>query len=193
MEHALGVKELHYAATPFVFVTDQDAAQTQLDSSEIVSIYDGRKTRWNDGTPLRIILRPETEADTTLIQKYIPGMQQAMAKAYARRGPPIAITDQDAADKVQMIKGALGMSTMSLILGEHRPLKAFSFNGISPTVENLANGSYPMSKNLYLVIGHHPKAEALRFIDFIFSAEGMDILKRTGHLVVVRQDMPAKP
>lgn len=183
-ERALGAKEWAYAKTPFVFATDQKSPQTQLTFAEIIGIYDGTMMKWKDGTAIRIILRPETETDTVLLKKYIPGLDAAMKKAYQRRGPPIVTTDQDAADSIQKMAGAVGPSTLALILGENRPLKSLALNGIAPTVENIANGTYPMTKSLYLVTGVHPKAEAQHFIDFMRSKEGAAILRRTGHLVL---------
>ena len=183
-ERALGAREWTYAKTPLVFATDQKSPQTQLTSAEIIGIYDGTVTQWRNGAAVRIILRPETDADTVILEKNIPGMDAAMKKAYQRRGPPIAMTDQNAADKIQMIAGAVGPSTLALIIGENRPLKALVFNGIAPTVENIANGTYPMTKSLYLVTGPHPRAETQHFIDFMRSREGAAILRRTGHLVL---------
>ncbi|MEO8332586.1 MAG: substrate-binding domain-containing protein [Gallionella sp.] len=182
-ERAKGAQEWLYARTPFVFATEQQLPQTQLTLKEIIGIYDGSLTKWKDGTTIRIILRPETETDTALLKKYIPGMEAAMGKAYLRRGPPIATTDQDAADKIQQISGAVGSSTLALILGENRPLKALAINGIAPTLENLANGTYSMTKPLYLITGAHLTAEAKRFVDFMRSKEGATILQHTGHLV----------
>lgn len=183
-EREQGAKEWAYAKTPFVFAVDQKSSQTQLTFKEIIGIYDGSMSQWKDGTTVRLVLRPETETDTVLLKQYIPGMEPAMRKAYQRRGPPIATTDQDAADKIQKIAGAVGPSTLALILGENRPLKALALNGVAPTVENIGNGTYPMTKSLYLVTGTHPKAETQHFIDFIRSKEGAAILRRTGHLVL---------
>lgn len=183
-ERQQGMQEWAYAKTPLVFAIDQKSPQTQLTSAEIIGIYAGTMTKWKDGSTVRLILRPETETDTLLLKQYIPGMKAAMEKAYKRRGLPIATTDQDAADNIQKIAGAVGPSTLALILGENRPLKALAFNNVAPSIENIGNGTYPMTKSLYLISGPHPKAAAQRFIDFIRSKEGLAILQRTGHLVL---------
>lgn len=183
-ERKQGVQEWAYAKTSFIFATDQKSPQSQLTSAEIIGIYNGSVTKWKDGTTVRLILRPETETDTLLLKKYIPGMEAAMGKAYKRRGLPIATTDQDAADMIQKIPGAVGPSTLALILGENRPLKALALDNVAPTVENIGNGTYPMTKSLYLVTGSRPKAEVQRFISFIRSNQGTAILQRTGHLVL---------
>lgn len=183
-ELAQGIKEWAYAKTPFVFAVNKNLPQANLDFNEVIGIYDGSLLRWKNGSAIRVILRPETESDTLLLQQFIPGMDIALAKAYKRRGPPLAVTDQDTADKIQKIAGAVGPSTLALILGENRPLKALALNNVPATVENMANGTYPMSKTLSLVTATNPSKEVQNFIDFIRSAEGSAILSRTGHLVL---------
>ena len=186
-ELAQGAKQWNYAKTPFVFATHQQVTQANLTTAQIISIYNGTMTRWEDGTTIRLILRPDTETDTVLLKQYIAGMDVAMGLAFQRRGPPIAATDQDTADNIQKISGAMGPSTWALILGENRPLKGLALNNIAPTVANIANGTYPMIKSLYLVTPPQPKAEALSFINFMRSKEGVAILQRTGHLVLAAQ------
>jgi phosphate transport system substrate-binding protein len=183
-ELAQGLTEWAYAKTPFVIATNIQSSQTQLTTAELVGIYDGTITKWKDGTPARIVLRVEVETDTLLLKKHIPGMDAAMIKAYQRRGPPVAETDQDTADKIQAIKGAIGPSSLALILGENRPLKALTLNGVVPTVENIANGAYPMTKSLFLITHARQSAEVRRLIDFMRTKEGAAILRRTGHLVL---------
>lgn len=179
-----GITESAYAKTPFVLAVKKNLFQTELDFNEVIGIYDGSLSRWKDGSAIRVILRPATESDTLLLQKFIPGMDVAMEKAYKRRGPPLAVTDQDTADKIQKISGAVGPSTLALILGENRPLKALALNNVPATVENMANGTYPMSKTLSLVTAANPGKEVQSFIDFIRSGEGSAILSRTGHLML---------
>ena len=179
-----GITESPYAKTPLVFAVHKKLSQTELTFNEAIGIYDGSLSQWTDGTTIRVILRPATESDTVLLQQFIPGMDVAMEKAYKRRGPPLAVTDQDTADKIQKIAGAVGPSTLALIWGENRPLKALALNNVPATVENMANGTYPMSKTLSLVTATNPGKEVQNFIDFIRSGEGSAILSRTGHLVL---------
>lgn len=186
-ERALGALEWAYAKTPLVLATHQNSGQTDLTRAQLIAIYDGTLQTWKDGTTARLVLRPEAETDTELLKKYIPGMDVALAQAYQRRGPPIALTDQDAADMIQAIPGAVGPSTLALILSENRPLKALTLDSVAPTAESLGNGSYMMSKNLYLITRTHPQETVQRFIDFMRSKEGVAILQRTGHLVLMQK------
>lgn len=186
-ERKQDIQEWAYAKTPFVFAVHQKSPQTQLTSAEIVAIYAGTLTKWKDGTAIRLVLRPQTEADTILIRQVIAGMEAALEKAYERRGLPIATTDQEAADNIQKFIGGVGPSTLALILAENRPLKALTFNNVAPTVANLSSGAYPypMSKSFYLITAINHKTEVQGFINFMRSEQGIAILQRTGHLVLI--------
>lgn len=183
-ERRSGLLELPYAKTALVFAVASHSRASALTTAQLIDIYKGIKTTWDDGSAIRIVLRPETDNDTVLVKKYIPGMETALAHAYQRRGVPIAATDQDAADNIQSIPGGLGTISLSLILGEDRPLKALIIDGISPTAEAVENGSYPMAKTLYFIMPPQPDKWVERFIDFVFSEQGERILMQTGHVVM---------
>ncbi|MEM0095863.1 MAG: phosphate ABC transporter substrate-binding protein [Candidatus Bathyarchaeia archaeon] len=55
---------------------------------------------------------------------------------------------------------------------------------VYPTVESIAKGEYPISRYLYLVTNGQPKSGSLadRFIDFVRSKEGQQIVEANGYL-----------
>ena len=185
-EIELGMRALFYAKTPLVFAVSRDHPYDSISREQLIGFYAGKSTRWPDGIAVRPILRPESDSDTLIFKSLSPEVSGALAKASLRRGVPVAITDQDAADLIEAAPGALGTSTLAVILGEKRPLKALALDGIIPTTEALYDGSYPLFKSLYLVIRTDPPDPARAFIRFVVSDHGVHILRKTGHLVVDR-------
>lgn len=55
-------------------------------------------------------------------------MPQAIETATQRKGLPFAVSDQNAADTIEKVPGALGASTLAQLLTENRPLKALRLN-----------------------------------------------------------------
>ncbi len=55
---------------------------------------------------------------------------------------------------------------------------------ILPTTDSIADQTYPMSRYLYLVTNERPESGSLtdRFMDFIYSAAGQDIVEQNGFL-----------
>ena len=76
---------------------------------------------------------------------------------------------------------------LALILAEQRPLKALSLDGVAPTPDAMADGSYPLTKTFAMVTGPAPGELAKRFIAFVYSDEGAVILRRTGHLELAHE------
>jgi phosphate transport system substrate-binding protein len=49
---------------------------------------------------------------------------------------------------------------------------------VKPTIENILNNSYPISRALYLCISDKHRAEAKKFIEFALSPKGQEIVKK---------------
>lgn len=71
-------------------------------------------------------------------------------------------------------------------------VKALAIEGISPTPENLAQGSYHLIRPVYLVIPDRPSEEAQNFVDFVLSEEGQEVVaERYGRVEIIRCVAPA--
>jgi phosphate transport system substrate-binding protein len=182
-ERAAGASQLEYGRTPFVFAVSTRSNAKAVTLEQVVGMYAGTTRFWPDGTPVRLVLRPESDADTEYTNNVSASMRAALSEARKRPGVTVSITDQDAADDLEKIPGALGTSSLAVILSEGHALRALRLDGIEPTVRNLALGSYPYDKRLYFVTGARPSAAAQRFIAFAQSHAGRRILARTGHWV----------
>ncbi|HQT29823.1 MAG TPA: substrate-binding domain-containing protein [Thiobacillus sp.] len=179
-EREQNLAEREVARTPLVLASMRAHAGFTL--SDIVRVYDGTLQTWPDGSPLRPILRPESDSETALLRAISPEIDRALTAAHARPGVHIAITDQDSADAIEHIPGGLGPSTLALILSEQRKIRALPLNGVAPSVAALRRGSYPYFKPLYLVTPQNPSGPARAFAAFIQTRQGARILSDNGYL-----------
>lgn len=179
-EAAAGLIPVEYGRTPFVVVTNK-AGITEMSVAQLVEIVSGRVSQWKDGAPIRLVLRPTSDHDNTLLSNFSPEMKQAVAAAHAREGMVIGVTDQDSANEAERLPGSIGTSSLALLLSENRKLQPIAINGVKPTIQTLAQGSYPYVKPMYIVTKGKPTAHVQRFIDFTMSAEGRELLARLGH------------
>jgi phosphate transport system substrate-binding protein len=130
-----------------------------------------------------LVLRPESEIDTVILKQISPEMNEAVKTALSRRGMIMAMTNQESDDLVETITGSLGVSTLSQIISEKRSSKIISFNGVTPSVRTPADGTYPFVKPFYMVTPSMTSAPVQRFIDFVRSPTGRQILLENGHWV----------
>jgi phosphate transport system substrate-binding protein len=181
-EAAGGARSVEYARTPFVFATAISASAQGITTAELVDIYLGKQTLWPDGAKIRLVIRPTGDNDSEMVRNISPEMRSAERYAEQRKGLLFAVTDTEAADNLERVPGALGPSSLALIASEKRALKALALNGVVPTTAALADGSYPLGKSFYMVVGPRPSSAVQGFVDFVRSPPGREILTRTEHL-----------
>lgn len=177
---------LEYARAPSVLAVSKTSSITTLSTDELINIYNGTLTHWPDGSLIRPIMRQPGDDNTQQLNALSAELAQAIEKAGTRSGLPFAYTDQEAVEKLESIPGSIGVTTLALLLSEKRFLHPLIINNIEPSVENLANGSYPdaLVKHFYLVVPKHTSEKVQHFIDFIRSDKGAQILTDNGHLVI---------
>jgi phosphate transport system substrate-binding protein len=182
-ESKLGVSQLEYARTPFVFAVSARSAVNAITRRELADIYSGRMAKWPDGSTIRVVLRPASDIDTAMVKALSPGIGQGVSAAEKRPGVQFSVTDQDAAGDLERIPGAIGPSSLALILSERRALKALKLDGVEPTPANAAGKAYPLYKQMFFVTGAKRPAAVERFIDFVRSPAGRRILADNGHWI----------
>jgi phosphate transport system substrate-binding protein len=179
-ERKLGAVEIEFARTPFVLAVSTNAKITSITTREIADIYAGSMVAWADGSPVRIVLRLASDIDTEIIKNMSVEIRRGVLIAAARPGTRIAVTDQEAADDLERLPGAIGPTTLAQILSERRALRALKIDGREPTPKNAAAGVYPYYKRLFMVTGAKRTAAAERFIAFVQSPAGLQIIARNG-------------
>ncbi len=182
-ERKLGLSQLEYARTPFVFAVSTVSDVSEVTRQELADIYSGKTVKWPDGTRVRVVLRPANNMNTAIVKGIGPEIEQGVLLAQKRPGVQFVVTDQEAADSLERIPGAIGPTTLAVILSERRSLRALKLDGVEPTPANAAAKLYPLYKPLYLVSGAKPSAAAERFVAFVQSAAGRKILSQNGHWI----------
>jgi len=179
-----------YGRSPFIFATSKKNPALNLTTLDLVDLWSLKRTTWPDGSRLRLILRPATDSDTALLKSISPAMAEAVKSALAREGMKIALSDSDSADTLETIEGALGTSSLALIISEKRSLKALAVNGVTPSPRTITDGTYPYFKSMYLLTGPKPSQATQEFVSFVRSARGREILGQLGHWAVERKISP---
>jgi phosphate transport system substrate-binding protein len=182
-ETALGLTAVHFARTPLVFITSLDDPPN-LNSADIAGLFAAVQPRWPDGTPLSVILRTASDADSLLVQDLFPGLREALEAARIRPELPVTPTDQDNATLAEQLPGSLVQAGLSQILVEKRDLRVVTLDGVAPTLANLENGTYPYEKRFYLVFPDRKAATAEALLGFMRSDSGRGVLRDSGSLLV---------
>lgn len=61
-------------------------------------------------------------------------------------------------------------------------IKLLAVNGIAPTVDNIRNGIYPYTVDVYMVTREHPTAETQKLVDWFLSPQGQQLVQDVGYV-----------
>lgn len=182
-ENTPGTVAVEFGKTPLVFATGNKNPVSDVTGRDLIEIYSGRKITWPSGERLRLVVRPEADSDTDVLKSISPAMEEAVKSALAREGMKMAITDSDSADAIESMPGGFGTSTLALILSEKRSLKALLLNGVAPSAKSITDGSYPLFKTFYVLTRTNSPEPARKFVAFVLSPRGREILLRLEYWV----------
>lgn len=183
-ERAQGVVDIRYAKTPYVFGVNRSVKRAGITLATAVDIYAGKRKRWEDGSRIRPILRPPMDSDIPVLKNMSREMAAAVDIAMRREGMVVAMTDQDAADAIEITPGAFGATTLALILSEGRGIRALALNGTVPSTRAILDGSYPFTKTFCMMTRQNPPPAVRRFVEFVRSPKGAAILAKYGQIAV---------
>ncbi|PID40702.1 MAG: phosphate ABC transporter substrate-binding protein [Proteobacteria bacterium] len=180
-ESKKGIVAIEYARTPTIFAVSNKTKVDAVTQSQLVDIYKGVLKKWPDGSTIRPLVRQAKDDNSKQIKALSPELDKAMDIAIANKNFLFAATDQEAVDMIEKTPGCFGVTALALILSEKRDIHALTFDGVAPTVEACIAGDYPIVKRFYFIL---PKAgrsaQVNAFLDFVFSKEGVEILKQNG-------------
>ena len=157
----------------------------QLTVDELADIFSGKITNWKEvnGEDLSIIiLSREVNSGTHLYFK-----EHILRKGDPNRNDEFADSallmpsSQAIADEIAQNKNAIGYYGMGYITATQKPVAVAKDKNspyVIPTIENVVNGSYYISRPLLLYTNGEPKGPVKSFLDFVLSQEGQEIVRQ---------------
>lgn len=179
-KHA-GLRVSAWARTPLVLATSNGELAGGLNVALLVDILRMRRTTWDDGARIRLVLRIPQETDTMLLAGLSPELKRALDAYLSSPGAVVADTDVDAIDLLARTPGSLGTTTLGLAALRGSHISPLSFEGVTPSLKTLADGSYPLAKELYLMAGDKPSPQLQRFMAWLVSPAVAQRLREFEH------------
>lgn len=184
-ERRLGLDIAECARTPLALAVRTGSPLSGLGRDQFVRILGGGAGAWLQGQRMRPILRPVNDTESILIRKEFPEIGAAIEQTVATRvDATVALTSQEAANLIEKIPGAIGFVPLGLIRSERRQIKVLPFDGVLPSAENVANGSYPLVMDICLVTRPDAPERVRKFVEFVASGPGRRILEESGNFAI---------
>jgi phosphate transport system substrate-binding protein len=177
------LKPITIARDGIALIVHPSNSVSQLTVEEVKGIYDGTYTNWSDlgGEDMKIVVVGRDSASGTreffwehVMKKedFVAGMLEKNSNGAVKQ-------------TVTQTPGAIGYVGLGYI---DSTVKALNIKAgdkeVKPTIDNVKNGSYPISRSLYLLVNGEPQGLAKDFIDFILSDEGQAIVEEEGFVPV---------
>lgn len=154
-------------------------AVNNLQTSQLKAIYSGKVTNWQElgGSNAKIVVldRPEDESGKRLLREYYLGKKLKNApEAVIMRHEPELI------NALNNTLNSIGTFSLAYAISNELSVKRLRLNNIEPTPENVQTGKYKMMRKLGIVCSKKPTAKTQAFLDFIFSLQGQEVLRKSG-------------
>lgn len=166
-----------------VYVNESSPIQ-ELTLAQLKSIYTGQITNWKDlgGPETRIILYSRENNSGTYVYFKDNVLQGEDFSATAQNMPgTAAVVNAVAKDKNGIgYGGAAYGKGIRFVKVKSDATSA----GYEPTPENVKNGSYPITRFLYLYTRSRPTGPLKEYIDWILSDQGQEVVTKVGYFPV---------
>ncbi|MFA6281973.1 MAG: phosphate ABC transporter substrate-binding protein [Candidatus Omnitrophota bacterium] len=183
--------EVKVALDGLAVVVNPGNPVNKLTIDQLAQIFTGKITNWKDlgGQDMRIvILSREVNSGTHVyFKEHVLRKNDSNAKDEFAPGALMLSSSQAIADEVAGNTGAIGYYGMGYISSKQKPVmlaKNDKSEYEMPSIENVVNGKYPISRPLFLYANGEPKELTKKFIDFCLSKEGQDIVLKTDFVPV---------
>ncbi len=163
----------------------------RLTLAQLADIFTGRAANWKEfgGRDEKIVLlsREVNSGTHVYFKEHVLRKGNANGKEEFAPGALLLSSSQAIADEVAGNSAAIGYYGMGYISNKQKAVsvaKNDKSEYINPTIENVLDGKYPISRPLFLYTNGEPQGLVKRFVDYSLSKEGQDIVVKTDFVPV---------
>jgi phosphate transport system substrate-binding protein len=157
---------------------------SELTLDQLKGIYIGKTTNWKDlgGEDAKIVLYGRENSSGTYSyfkDNVLKGLDFA-AQTQTLPGTAAIV------NAVSKDKYGIGYGGAAYAKGVKycKVKKDAATSGYEPTLENIKNGKYPVSRYLYWYVRNKPTGEIKKLVDFALSPQGQEIVTKVGYFPV---------
>jgi len=190
-QKAINPNEIKVALDGLAVVVNLNNLITKLTLTQLADIFTGRISNWKElgGKDEKIvILSREVNSGTHVyFKEHVLRKNDPNSKEEFAPRALLLSSSQAIADEVAGNSAAIGYYGMGYISAKQKPIavaKDETSEYEAPTIENVVNGKYPISRPLFIYTNGLPQGLVKKFVDFVLSKEGQDIVLATDFVPV---------
>jgi phosphate transport system substrate-binding protein len=192
-EKGINPYEIKVAMDGLAVVVNPKSPISRLTLDQLARIFTGKITNWKeiggDDKKIVILSREVNSGTHVYFKEHVLRKGDPNSKEEFAPSALLLSSSQAIADEVAGNTAAIGYYGMGYISAKQKAVlvaKDEKSEYIAPTVENVINGKYPISRPLFLYTNGSPQGLVKKFIDFVLSGEGQDIVLKTDFVPIKR-------
>ena len=186
----LGLVDTSVARDAIVFVINKNVPISNLTTQHLRDIYQGRIKNWKEvggpDAPIRPFAHIMCGNREEVMRQYLVGernYKEGRVGIDNSRFAPWVTNIKDETDVCKTVAStpySIAPVSRSMVEGN---VKVIAIDGVVPTTENIASEKYPVVRYLHIVTKGYPEGATKRFIDFLRSPRGQELLAKEGKIV----------
>lgn len=153
---------------------------TELSIEQLGKIYRGEITNWKEvGGPDKAIVvlsRDSSSGTYEYFKEVVVGKESNFAK-----GAKLLASTQAIVDETKVNDAAVGYIGVGYVTAD---LKVIAVEGVAASVETVLDGTYPISRELYVYSNGAPADAVKAYVDWILSPAGQKIVEDEGFVPI---------
>jgi phosphate transport system substrate-binding protein len=174
----INIKEIVLAYDMIVPIIHPSNPVKDLSLDQLKGIYNGSITNWKEvgGKDMKIVVISRDTSSGT----YEVWHEKVMKKTDVSNRALLQASNGAIISTVAVNQKSIGYVGFGYINSSVKPL---SVNSIIGTIENGKSGKYPVSRKLYMYVNKNKLSkEAEKYINYILSKQGQDLVKEEGFI-----------
>ena len=152
---------------------------SDLTMDQLKNIYLGNITNWKDvgGKDAKIVVisRDSSSGTFEVWKKIVMHKKRVMPRALTIPSNGAIV---QAVSKTPDAIGYIGLGYLT------KEIKAVMVNSIKPTETNTLNGSFPITRPMFMFTNNWPEGETMSFIAFVLSKKGQKLVAKAGSIPI---------
>ena len=172
----------------FVFFVHANNSIEGLTSDQIRSIYSGKVVNWKEvggkNDKIRAFQRPADSGSQTAFEKFMGDQELMEAPSQDVVSGMGGVINE--VSEYKNYKNAIGYTFrfFSTEMVKNENIRLLKVDGIYPDKESIRSESYPITAEFYAITAGTTNPHAQAFIDWILSAEGQELVEKTGYVPI---------
>lgn len=168
-----GLTEYNIGQEGIVIAVNNKNTVTDLSKEQLKDIFSGKITNWNqvggnDGE-INVITREEGSGTLDAFKNIVLGKDTDI-----KDNAIVQSSTESVKQSVKQDENAIGFVSFAHMSSD---VKSLTIDGVNPTVETIADGSYELQRPFLFLVKGTPSPELKEFIDWVNGPEGQKILE----------------